>query len=642
MERFFDLIRHVLRELRRRQILRATAVYAGTSFVILEASAILTPAFGLPSWTVRLVVVLLALGFPVAMGLAWRYNVTEQGVARVVDEMKIDEGPEGEEKVGTIDRSFFISNAVIVGLLIVAAGLITYPRLIPGGEKDTSKASSPANNASTQQEEILDRSIAVLPFEALGQKQPGTFTEGVHDGLLVRLSNVSSLKVISRTTVQKFRNTSLGLPAVAGSLRVRWVVEGSVQRAGDQVRINVQLIDPRTDTHAWAQQYQRDLSAENVFAIQSKITNKVAQALRIQLSPEEAERVARRPTDNLTAYRFYVQGRRKLDTRQPREMQESLNFFQRALRKDSTYALAWSGLADAVALSDNYGYEVPASAPLAIDAARRALALDSTLAEAHASLGLVYIVERQAPPAALRELKRAVALQPSYAQAHHWLGELLLLLGQPAQAREHASLAVDLNPENADARRVLLDAQLAVGDAETALTTARQGQRRHPDYSGSASYLGWQYQEFVALVHLQRYDEAQTVAQKASAASTGDAAERWRVYQALVRSRTGAGTPARTQLRRLRNAPDDSLAVFHTGLLQAALGNEEKAFQAFEQVGEWVEGYKTETLRYHYPSILGPLRSDARYEALLRAVNEQWGLKPDGRLPVEAGTAPER
>jgi tetratricopeptide (TPR) repeat protein len=419
-------------------------------------------------------------------------------------------------------------------------------------------------------------------------------------------------------------------------------VEGSVQRVSDQVRINVQLIDPRTDTHAWAQQYQRDLSAENVFAIQSEITKKVAQALRIQLSPEEAERVERRPTDDLTAYRFYVQGRRKLDTRRPQAMREGLDFFRRALRKDSTYALAWSGLADAVALSDNYGYEVPASAPPAIDAARRALALDSTLAEAHASLGLVYIVERQAPPAALRELKRAVALRPSYAQARHWLGELLLLLGQPTQAREHASVAVDLNPENADARRVLLDAQLATGDAETALTTARQGQRRHPDYDGSASYLGWRYREFVALVHLQRYDEAQTVAQKASAASTGGTAERWRVYRALVRSRTGTDTPARNQLRRLRNASGNSLTVFHIGLLQAALGNEERAFRAFERVGEWVEGYKTETLRYHYPYILGPLRSDARYEALLRTVNEQWGLQPDGRPSAGTGTAPER
>lgn len=639
MERGFRYIQQFVRELRRRQVLRTTAVYAGTSFALLQVTAILVPAFRLPSWTVRLVVVLLALGFPVAVGLAWTYNVTEEGVARV----SAAEEAEGEDPpVDGVDQSFFISTAVIVGLLMIAVGLVLYPRLVPkSGEASKESDTASTSSDAAVKKELLDRSVAVLPFEALGQNQPGTFTEGIHDGLLVRLSNVASLNVISQTTVQKFRDTSLELPAIADSLRVRWVVEGGVQRVGKQVRVNVQLIDPRTDTHAWAQNYQRDLSPENLFAIQSEITKKVAQALRVQLSPEETERVERRPTDNLTAYRYYVQGRRQLDTRQPNAMREAVDFFQQALRKDSAYALAWSGLADAVALSDNYGYEVPVTVPSALDAARRALAIDSTLAEAHASLGLVYIDERQSPPAALRKLRRAVALRHSYAQAHHWLGELLLLLGRPEQARRHAILAVNLNPGNADARRVLLDTQLAAGDAQTALATARRAQRKHPDYSGSTGYMGWRYRKFVALVHLQRYEEALQVAEETSATTTGRTADRWHTYRALVQAQTGTPGPAQQRLTRLQDAPNDPLSRFHTALLRAALGNKAAAFRAFEQVAEWVDGYKTETLRYHYPVLLGPLRESTRYDALLRAINEAWGLQPGGHLPAQTGSPPD-
>ncbi len=639
MKQVFDYVRWLVRELRRRQILRTTAVYAGTSFVILQVAAILTPAFQLPSWTVRMVVILLALGFPVAVALAWTYNVTEKGVVQA----RRDPDTEDEmEETDPFDQSILISNVVVVGLLLVGAVLMLYLYLAPGsnGEATPETATSTSGRKPVKQAEVLDRSIAVLPFEALGQKKPGTFTEGIHDGLLVRLSNVSSLRVISRTTVQKFRNTSLGLPAIADSLRVRWVVEGGVQRVADQVRVNVQLIDPRTDTHAWAKDYQRDLSAENVFRIQSEITKKVARALRIQLTSEETDRVERQPTDDLTAYRFYVRGRRKLDTRQPRAMREALTFFQRALQRDSTYALAWSGLADAVTLSDRYGYEVPASAPAANDAARRALALDSTLAEAHASRALVTIVNRRSPLAAFPDLKRAVALRTSYAQAHHWLGELLLLIGQPAQAREHATLAVQLNPANADARRVLIDVHLAENKTETALTAVRRARRQHPEYSGSASYMGWTYREFLALVHLERYDEALQVAQEATASATGRTAARWRVYQALAHAQNGTTPPAQEQIQRLRNDPNAPFAAFHVALLQAALGNKKAAFEAFEVVTQWVDGYRMETIRYHYPTLLGPLREDPRYDALLRTINDAWGLTPNGHRPSQAEAAP--
>ena len=461
MKRLVAQIQALVRELRRRQVIRVAVVYATTAFVILQLGEILLGPFGLGDWALRLVLFLLVLGFPLAIGLAWVYNVTEEGLVREVGDETAGEEPAPQ-------GSPLTSNGLIVGLLIVAIGLLLYPRVFSSGEEASGQA--PTSIPDTAQ--IDERSIAVLPFEALGRDKPGVFTEGMHDDLLTRLSNISALKVISRTAVQQYRDTELTTGEIADSLGVRWVMEGGVQVLQNQIQVNAQLIDPRSEAHAWADDYQRDLTAEDLFAIQGEITGEIADAMQAKLTAGEQRRVAGAPTQNLRAYRLYVQGRELMTLGRPDSIRRARRYFERALQTDSSYARAWAGLADARILYAQKSSvleatddSIHATLPAAEAAARRALTLNTDLAEAHVSRGILLMYEQWLHlegysrnvrsgrgPEALRHLRRAVELRPSYAQAQLLLGECYLSLGRPETALQHLRLATELRPDYPGAR----------------------------------------------------------------------------------------------------------------------------------------------------------------------------------------------
>jgi TolB-like protein len=399
MKRLAGLIQTLIRELRRRQVIRVAVAYATTAFVILQLAEILVDPFGLGPWALRLITLVLILGFPLAVGLAWVYNLTEGGVVQA-DEADLETAT---------DRSALPSDGLIVGLLVVAIGLLLYPRLFSSEE-----GSGQGPTASVDTAQVEERSIAVLPFDPLsaGEKSK-TFARGIHDDLLTRLANISALRVISRTAVQRYGDMDLTTREIADSLGVRWVMEGGVQVLGDQIQVNAQLIDPRSEAHRWAEDYRRDLTTEDLFAIQGEITGEIADALQAKLTAEEQERVAGAPTQNLQAYRQYVKGRSQLDTRTAEGIRQAIEYFRQALRQDSSFALAWSGLADAQELYKSYATDtLHLSVPAPSEAARRALRFGPNLAEAHASRALVYL-RQQNGPAGLRHLKRAVDLKPS-------------------------------------------------------------------------------------------------------------------------------------------------------------------------------------------------------------------------------------
>lgn len=276
-----------------------------------------------------------------------------------------------------------------------------------------------------------DRPIAVLPFGTIGTTEVPPFTDGIHGDLLTRLSRLSGLQVISRTSVLPYRDTDTPIRQIARELGVRWVLEGEVQEAGDQVQVNTRLVDAQADQQVWARDYRRDLTAESLFDIQGDITEKIARSLKAELTPEEKRQVEQRPTDNLAAYRLYAQGRGNLDQRTEEGIRQALDYFQRAIEQDPDYALAWAGLTDALSLFAFYGFTPPDDAPDPMGAARRAVDLDPKLGEARTSLGIHHAIRHEGP-AALQELSRAVGLAPSYAEAHIWLGwpQLCLVLCQ--------------------------------------------------------------------------------------------------------------------------------------------------------------------------------------------------------------------
>lgn len=478
--------------------------------------------------------------------------------------------------------------------------------------------------------EITNRSIAVLPFTNLSEtNQIKPITRGLHVDLLTRLSNIADLQIKSRNSVTDFRGTELSLPVIADSLGARWIVEGGIQEAGGQIQVSTQLIDPQEDIQVWADSYRRELTAENLFAIQEEITREIANALQAELTTEEQDRLMGAPTEDLGAYKLYVQGRRELAQRrfgQNKHVVQAAELFRSAIEQDSSFALAWAGLADALA------GELPDSLSLPDvnqkEAARRALELDPDLAEAHAAVGYVHLIEMDGPAAVL-QLKRALELKPSYWEAHHLLGVFYLKTGWIEEALDHLELAVELNPQHAMARHGLYDAYLAAGQAKRSLEEARK--QRRLGLEGTSAIGG----EVRALYGLRQLDEARRLAEEQI--SNPDVAPGWkdwfRAYLVGINSAVGDTAQAQKYLAQLQEQEDSA----KLGQAYAALGKTNRALKAYQRLSEkhwWRFGPNVE-FRYGIMYELESLRQDPRYKQLIRKANQAWGLNPDGSLPEE-------
>lgn len=487
---------------------------------------------------------------------------------------------------------------------------------------------------------VDDRSVAVLPFEALGgEAEAGVLPEGMHSDLLTRLSHVSGLRVVSSTSVERYRGTELPLPAVAESLGVRWVVEGAVQRAGGDIQVNAQLIDSRTDAHAWAETYRRELTAEGLFDLQGDITRRIARSLETELTSTERERLERRPTDDLEAYRLYVRGRRHLNRRTGGDVREAVRHFRSAIGRDSGYALAWSGLADAVDLAGEYGWDLPdVPLPEPEEAARRALALAPDLAEARTTLGRLLMDpwgERDAP-AAFREFRKAVELNPSYAQAHHWLGYLELALGDLDRAVDHLTLAVELAPGLHPARGALGWAHLARGEPGEAMAQIQRATGAGGGVpEGGPTYVRRLRDQAIILHHQGRYAAAERVARR-GISELDDVTPMLRTLLVANEVALGDLPGARSELARMR---EDDLPPVPLGFAHAALGDVDAAFDVL--LGEeviWPPGTVI-WLRYWFPEALRPIRADPRYPELVREIERKWKLEPDGTFGGLGGSS---
>ncbi len=294
-------------------------------------------------------------------------------------------------------------------------------------------------------------SIAVLPFTNVSQDPVNDpFTVGIHDDLLTHISKIGSIKSISRTSVLQYRNTTKPIPEIAAELGVSTVLEGGVQRAGDRVRINVQLVDAQSDQNLWGETYDRELTAANIFAIQSDIAKSIAASLEATLSAEEARRIEAVPTESLEAYEDYLLGNQRLAKRTVRDLEKAAEYFEQATRHDPSYALAWVGLANAYTLRAQYG-----GLPMALirmeagEALEKAFSLDGNLAAAHAARGLL-LTQLDDNDAAQADLQRAIDLEPNYAPAYHWYAEVLKTdRGRPDLAVEYFDKALALDPRSA-------------------------------------------------------------------------------------------------------------------------------------------------------------------------------------------------
>jgi len=602
---FFD-------ELKRRNIYKVGAIYAITAFVVVQIAQLLIPAMVLPEWFYRLVVAVAILGLPLALVIAWAFEITPEGVRPT---------SKGEEHKQINERSFWFATGIITIILLGGWWYL--------------KMESPTNTKSVISQDITNRSIAVLPLKSVsGSDEPLPLAEGLHDDLLTRLANVGDLKVISRTSVEKFRGTELTLPAIAGSLGVKWIVEGNVQKSSNKVEINAKLIDPATDTPNWAETYQRDMTAKDIFAVQGDIAREIASALQVQLSLSEQERITGAPTQNLEAYRLYVKGRKQLAKRTYIDNEHQLkavDFFQQAIEIDSTFALAWSGIADAAAIYPLADSKVFANLPWDQEtAARRALELNPKLAEAQTSMGFVHLRNLNAP-AALNKLQYAIELKPSYWQAHFLLGELYFHIGRSEQALNHLKLATELNPNHARARHWLYDAYNSNGQHLKALQEARRQQKL--GLENVAAIMG----EVRVLYRLDRLDDAQQLAarQFEKLEDTQTVPGKWlQAYLVQILSTRGDTTRAQIYLNKLKsiNAEPPFLGWAYLGI-----GMIDKAMETYQKIegAGWGNIGVLDRLRYYgveNPSI----KENPRYRDLIQEANRAWGLNPDGSFPKKS------
>ena len=456
---------------------------------------------------------------------------------------------------------------------------------------------------------LPEKSIAVLPFDNLSRDPDNAyFAEGVQDEILTRLAKVADLKVISRTSTQHFKSAPENLRDIAKQLGVTNILEGSVQKAADQVRVNVQLINAMTDAHVWADTYDRKLT--DIFAVESEIAKTIAETLQARLTGSEKSSIAKTPTVNPEAYELYLKGRFFWNKRTGDDLRKAIEYFNQAVARDPNYALAYVGLSDSYLLLPNYGSTSSQEAlPPARTAAKKALALDDSLAEAHASLGLLATIELDLNRA-LSELERAVQLKPNYATAHHWLALADMTLARFDPAIGEGKRAIELDPLsliiNADFSWLYLCARrYDEGEAQ-----ARKTLEIDPHFFLAHYYLG------IALQLKGRLSEAIPEFQK-SFDLNGDPYSLGILGQAYARN--GQNEEARKILARLTEQGNARrVAPYAMALVYLSLGDKERAIDELDR------GYRDGETNYLFvikvDPLLDDLRGAPRFEALVQKI----------------------
>jgi serine/threonine-protein kinase len=366
-------------ELRRRHVVRVAVAYAIAAWVLLQLASIVFPAFGAPEWVLKVIIALLAFGFPLALILAWAFEITPEGIRRTEPADSHDARPhEHTRRVGGLMNGIIFSVLALVVIVLLAERFL-------------------ANRApSAKIAMVSGKSIAVLPFESLSEvKENGYFASGMQDEILTRLAGIRDLKVISRTSTEQYASHPPNLKIVGEQLGVTSVLEGSVQRSGESAHINVQLIDTQSDGHLWAQSYDREL--KDVFAVERDIAEKVADALKAKLLPDEAARVASVPTQDTQAYDLYLRALKFANHANdqyaltPVLMPQAIDLLQQAIARDPQFAIAFALLGRAHMYMYFFGADrTDTRLDAAKEAAKRALRLQPDLAEGHSALAYYY------------------------------------------------------------------------------------------------------------------------------------------------------------------------------------------------------------------------------------------------------------
>jgi TolB-like protein/Tfp pilus assembly protein PilF len=404
-------------EMKRRKVYRVAVAYIVAAGGIIQLASAAFPAWDLPSWALRLVIVLLLLGFPIALILAWAYDITAQGVRAT----RAPTAPGSHRRRNVI---MLVATGVIIS---AAAGFFLLPHV--SAHK-------------------IDKSIAVLPFESFSDdKENAYFADGIQDDVLTNLSKIGDLKVISRTSVMPYRGKASNVREIGKALGVGAILEGSVRREGNRVRVNVQLINADTDEHIWAEDYDRELT--DVFAIQTDLAQKIANELRAKLSPSEKAQMEHQPTKNGEAYLAFVQAHNlSMAVEDFEKLKESEQLYQRAVDLDPNFALAVARYSQLESWILHTFDRTPERREKARTLAERALQLQPDLPEAHLARGFLYYYGDNNYDAALREFEIAKRGLPNESEVYLALGAIQRRQGKWSESTANLEKAASLNPHD--------------------------------------------------------------------------------------------------------------------------------------------------------------------------------------------------
>jgi TolB-like protein/Tfp pilus assembly protein PilF len=584
--------RNFFAELKRRNVYKVAVAYAVVAWLLIQAASIFFPAFDAPPWVMKIFIIVIIFGFPVALIFSWAFEITPEGIKL---ESEIEPSRSIKRRTG---RKIV---AMTIALAVVAAGLFVYQFV--------------RSRSSTPPPLITNKSIAVLPFDNLSDdKSNAYFAEGVQDEILTRLAKVADLKVIARTSTQHFKSAPENLTDIAKQLGAANILEGSVQKVGDQVRVNVQLINALTNAHLWADIYDRKLT--DIFAVESDIAKTVADTLQAKLSSSAEHVLASRPTENPEAHELYLKGRYFWNRRTGENLKKAAEYFQQAIEKDPKYALAYSGLADCHVLLPVYpelGSNPRDELPQAFAAARKAVQLDDTLAETHASLARALASNLQLA-AATSEFNRAIELNPNYATAHQWFGECLQSQGRFDEGLAELKRAQELDPLSLIINSLLGFALDTVGKSDQAIAQLRKTIEIDPNFWIAHWYLG------NVLEHRGQLKEAIVEYEKSNALQPDDPYS----IAGLARGYflVGRKSEAEQLWDKLKSLSERQyVPAYSMAVVQLTFGNKAEAIRLLEKSYEDHAPFDSADLGWILiDHRLDPIRSDSRFKNLITRV----------------------
>jgi serine/threonine-protein kinase len=574
-------------ELKRRNVYKVAIAYAVIAWLLMQIATQVFPFLEIPNWAIRLVIMLIAIGFPIALVIAWAVELTPEGLKRTefADELL--------KKSGRSRAWMYV---------VIVAGAISVGLFLVGRYTATSKQSGLT--------EVPAKSIAVLPFENLsGNPENAYFTDGIQEEILMRLAKIGDPKVVSRTSTVRYKKSPGSLRDIATQLGVANVLEGSVQRTGDRVHVNVELIKAASDAHLWAEAYDRKLT--DIFAVESEIAKTIADTLQAKLTGSEQNAIAAQPTQNTEAHQLYLKGRYFWNRRTGENLKKALAYFEQAAEKDPKYALAYTGMADTCFLIPVYAAGTPQEyLPRARAAAQKAAELDDTLAEAHTSLAYVFFFDFERAQS-VKEFERAIFLNPNYATAHQWYGRgPLAMMGEFDKAIAEEKRALELDPVSPIINAELGTVYTLARRYGEAIAQLRNTAETYPDFYWGHRFFGWALElngdsnEAIAEYHkaFQLNDDPVVLAMLAHAeASIGKQSEARQILAQLT-----------------EEAKARYVSAYAFAVIYLKLGEKDQALDWLEKAAHDHAGPNINLIKVD--PYLDPLHGDPRFEALVSAI----------------------